>query len=80
MDDHQVAVRRDGNHKHTTKGDNIHMLLIRCTVHNIHNIHNIHMLLLRCRTAARYCGDNCFGFCWIKCELAVIICELAVNV
>ena len=29
MDD-QVAVRRDGNHKHTTKGDNIHMLLIRC--------------------------------------------------
>jgi len=25
----QVAVRRDGNHKHTTKGDNIHMLLIR---------------------------------------------------
>ena len=30
MDDHQVAVRVDGNHKHTTKGDNIHMLLIRC--------------------------------------------------
>ena len=44
MDDHQVAVRRDGNHKHTTKGDNIHMLLIRC------NIHNIHMLLIRCCT------------------------------
>ena len=41
----QVAVRRDGNHEHSRKGDNIHVLVIRSLEHLLdyqrdHQVHH----------------------------------------